>query len=419
MLPEDRMAHIKPFRGVRPRRDIARLVAAPPYDVLSSEEAREIAAGNPYSFLHVGKPEIDLPPGTNPYADEVYAKAKENFDRFLREGTLARDPAEYFYVYKQIWGDHVQVGLVAGASCQDYLDDVIKKHELTRPDKENDRMRHIEALGAQTGPVFLTYRRREAIDGLVASATDASPEYDFTTDDGVRHVFYVVRNPRFVSRLQEAFAEVDHLYVADGHHRSAAATRIKVDRDRANPRPSGREEYDFFLSVIFPHNQMKILPYNRVVRDLNGLTPEAFLAKVDEKFVRRATERKTPARTREFCLCIDGRWHLLEPRPETHIPDDPVGALDVSILQTNLLAPVLGITDPRTDKRIDFVGGIRGADELEKKVRSGQYRAAFSLFPTTIDQLFQVADSGRVMPPKSTWFEPKLKDGLAVHMIDE
>jgi uncharacterized protein (DUF1015 family) len=413
------MAHIEPFRAVRPRRDVARLVAAPPYDVLSSEEAREMAAGNPYSFLHVGKPEIDLPPGTNPYADEVYAKGKENFDRFLREGTLARDTAEYFYVYKQVWGDHVQVGLVAGASCQDYLDDIIKKHELTRPDKENDRMRHIEALGAQTGPVFLTYRRREAIDGLVASATDASPEYDFTTDDGVRHVFYVVRNAGLVSRLREAFAGVDHLYVADGHHRSAAATRIKVNRDRATPRPSGREEYNFFLSVIFPHNQMKILPYNRVVRDLNGLTPETFLAKVEERFVRRATERKTPARSREFCLYVDGRWHLLEPRPKTYDPDDPIGALDVSILQANLLAPVLGITDPRTDKRIDFVGGIRGADELEKKVRSGQYRAAFSLFPTTIDQLFTVADSGRIMPPKSTWFEPKLKDGLAVHMIDE
>jgi uncharacterized protein (DUF1015 family) len=413
------MAHIEPFRGVRPRRDLARLVAAPPYDVLSSEEAREMAAGNPYSFLHVGKPEIDLPPGTNPYADEVYAKGRENFERLIREGTLAADPAEYFYIYKQIWGDHVQVGLVAAASCQDYLDDVIKKHELTRPDKENDRMRHIEALGAQTGPVFLTYRRREAIDGLVASGSDRSPEYDFTTDDGVRHVFYVVDDPGLISRLKEAFAAIGHLYVADGHHRSAAATRIKVERDRANPGASGREEYNFFLSVIFPHNQMKILPYNRVVRDLNGLTPEAFLAAVDKRFIRRPGDRKTPAKSREFCLFVDGRWHVLEPRPGTYDPEDPIGALDVSILQANLLAPVLGITDPRTDKRIDFVGGIKGPDGLEKKVRSGPYQAAFSLFPTTIDQLFAVADSGRIMPPKSTWFEPKLKDGLAVHMIDE
>jgi uncharacterized protein (DUF1015 family) len=413
------MAHIEPFRGVRPRRDLARLVAAPPYDVLSSEEAREMAAGNPYSFLHIGKPEIDLPPGTNPYADEVYAKGRENFDRLIREGTLARDPAEYFYIYKQLWGDHVQIGLVAVSSCQDYLDDIIKKHELTRPDKENDRMRHIEALGAQTGPVFLTYRRREAIDGLVASGSDRSPEYDFMTDDGVRHIFHIVDNPGLISRLKEAFAAIDHLYVADGHHRSAAATRIKVERDRANPGASGREEYNFFLSVIFPHNQMKILPYNRVVRDLNGLTPEAFLAGVDERFIRRPGDRKTPAKSREFCLYVDGRWHVLEPRPGTYDPDDPIGALDVSILQANLLAPVLGITDPRTDKRIDFVGGIKGPDGLENKVRSGPYQAAFSLFPTTIDQLFAVADSGRIMPPKSTWFEPKLKDGLAVHMIDE
>jgi uncharacterized protein (DUF1015 family) len=416
---EDDMARIEPFRGVRPRTDIARLVAAPPYDVLSSEEAREMAAGNPYSFLHVGKPEIDLPPGTDPYADEVYAKGKENFDRFLREGTIVQDRGERFYIYKQVWGDHVQVGLVAAASCQDYLDNVIKKHELTRPDKENDRMRHIEALGAQTGPVFLTYRCKALVDGLIAAGMDQAPEYDFSTDDGVRHIFFAVTEPGLIARIQEAFAGVDSLYVADGHHRSAAATRIKVKRDKAKPRPSGDEEYSFFLSVIFPHNQMKILPYNRVVRDLNGLAPEAFLSKVDERFVRRPTDSKVPARSREFCLFVAGRWYLLEPRPGSYDPEDPIGSLDVSILQENLLAPVLDIVDPRIDKRIDFVGGIRGADELERKVRRGEYQAAFSLFPTTIGQLLAVADSGKIMPPKSTWFEPKLKDGLAVHMIDE
>ncbi len=413
------MARIEPFRAVRPRPDIARLVAAPPYDVLTTEEAREMASGNPYSFLHVGKPEIDLPPGTNPYADEVYAKGKENFDRFLREGTIAPDPRKEFYIYKQIWGDHVQVGLVAVASCRDYLDDVIKKHELTRPDKENDRMRHIEALGAQTGPVFLTYRRQALIDGLVGAGMDRAPEYDFATDDGIRHIIFAVPEPGLIARIREAFAGVNPLYVADGHHRSAAATRIKVRRDAATPHPSGNEEYSFFLSVIFPHNQMKILPYNRVVRDLNGLAPKDFLARVDERFSRRAADRKTPGRPREFCLFVDGQWHLLEPRPGTYDAGDPVRSLDVSILQENLLAPVLGIADPRTDKRIDFVGGIRGPDELEEKVRSGAYQAAFSLFPTTIDQLFTVADSGKIMPPKSTWFEPKLKDGLAVHMIDE
>jgi uncharacterized protein (DUF1015 family) len=413
------MAHIEPFRGVRPRRDIAHLVAAPPYDVLTSEEAREMAVGNPHSFLHVGKPEIDLPPGKNIYSDEVYAKGKENFERFLREGIITQDPDENFYIYKQIWGDHVQVGLVAAASCQDYLDNIIKKHELTRPDKENDRMRHIETLGAQTGPVFLTYRRKETIDALIAAGLEKGPEYDFTTGDGVRHIFFVVDKPGLIGDIQAAFAGLDYLYVADGHHRSAAATRIKVKRDQENPHSTGREEYNFFLAVIFPHNQVKILPYNRVVHDLNDLSVESFLARVDEKFSRHPSDRKTPSKPREFCLYLDGQWHVLEPRPGTFDPADPIGSLDVSILQKSLLAPVLGITDPRTDKRIDFVGGIRGPAELEKKVRSGQFRVAFSMFPTTVGQLFSVADSGLIMPPKSTWFEPKLKDGLVVHMIDE
>ncbi|HPW17226.1 MAG TPA: DUF1015 family protein [Candidatus Aminicenantes bacterium] len=412
------MVHIEPFRGVRPRKDIAALVAAPPYDVLSSEEARELAAGNPYSFLHVGKPEIDLPPGTGLYADEVYAKGKENFERFLREGAIAPDPSRNFYVYKQVWGDHVQVGLVAGASCQDYLDDVIKKHELTRIDKENDRMRHIETLGAQTGPVFLTYRRTDAIDALVAEAMGRAPENDFETYDGVRHIFFVVDDPGLVGRIRDAFAGLPRLYVADGHHRSAAATRIKVKRDRERPGRTGREEDNFFLAVIFPDSQMKILPYNRVVRDLGGLDAEAFLGRVAERFAVRPDGPKVPARSRDFAMFLDGRWYALEARPGTFDPADPIGSLDVSILQTNLLAPVLGVADPRTDTRIDFVGGIRGTDGLEKKVREGGFRAAFSLFPTTIEQLFAVADAGRIMPPKSTWFEPKLKDGLAVHMID-
>jgi uncharacterized protein (DUF1015 family) len=413
------MAHIEPFRGVRPRRDIAGLVAAPPYDVLTSDEARDMAAGNPYSFLHVGKPEIDLPPGADLYSDAVYAKGKENFLRFLAEGTIAPDRTRNFYVYKQIWGDHVQVGLVAAASSQDYLDNVIKKHELTRIDKENDRMRHIETLGAQTGPVFLTYRRKETIDALVSEGMKKDPEYDITTPDGVRHIFFVVDEADLVLRIREAFAALDYLYVADGHHRSAAATRIKVKRDRERPGRTGREEDNFFLAVIFPHNQMKILPYNRVVRDLDGLDPEAFLARVGEKFLVRPSERKTPERSREFAMFLDGRWHVLEARPGTFDPADPIRSLDVSILQENLLAPVLGIADPRTDKRIDFVGGIRGTAGLESKVLAGGFRVAFSMFPTTIDQLFAVADGGKVMPPKSTWFEPKLKDGLIVHMIDE
>jgi uncharacterized protein (DUF1015 family) len=413
------MAHIKPFRGVRPRPDIVHLVAAPPYDVLSSEEAREMAAGNPYSFLHVGKPEIDLPPETNIYSAQVYAKGKENFERFFRDGVLAQDLREDFYIYRQVWGDHTQVGLVAAASCQDYLDNVIKKHELTRPDKENDRLRHIETLGAQTGPVFLTYRKREAIDGLMAAGMRTSPVYDFAASDGVRHVFFVVDDPGLVADIQAAFAGVDYLYVADGHHRSAAATRIKLKRDQENPNATGYEEYSFFLAVLFPHDQVKILPYNRVVRDLNGLGAEAFLIRVGQKFLTRPSDVKAPVKPGEFCLFLDERWLVLEPRPGTFDPADPIASLDVSILQNNLLAPILGINDPRTDKRIDFVGGIRGTADLENKVRSGRFKAAFSLFPTTIGQLFAVADKGLIMPPKSTWFEPKLRDGLAVHMIDE
>ena len=413
------MAHIEPFRGVRPSRDMAHLVAAPPYDVLTSEEARDMVAGNPYSFLHIGKPEIDLPPGTDLYSDAIYAKGKETFLRFLREGTIAPDRTRNLYIYKQVWGEHVQIGLVAVASCQDYLNDVIKKHELTRIDKENDRMRHIEILGAQTGPVFLTYRRKETIDALIAEGMKKAPEYDITTPDGVRQVFFIVDEMDLVGKIQEAFAALDNLYIADGHHRSAAATRIKVKRDGERPGRTGDEEDNFFLAVIFPHNQMKILPYNRVVRDLNGLDSSTFLARVGDKFLVRPSGRKAPEQSRRFAMFLDGRWHDLKPRPGTFDPADPILSLDVSILQENILAPVLGITDPRRDKRIDFVGGIRGTAELEKKVLAGGFRVAFSLFPTTIDQLFEVADGGKTMPPKSTWFEPKLKDGFVVHLIDE
>jgi len=411
------MPYIKPFRGVRPRRDIVHLVAAPPYDVLSSDEAREMAKDNPYSFLHVGKPEINLPPGTDLYSDAVYAKGKENYERFLQEGVIAPDPRECFYIYKQVWGDHVQTGLVAAASCRDYLDDLIKKHELTRPDKENDRMRHIETLNAQTGPVFLTYRASEAIDAIVAGVLKGTPEYDFATNDGVRHIFHVVCDPDLIARIQKEFANLDCLYVADGHHRSAAATRIKVKREKADPDHTGEEAYNFFLTVIFPHKQMKILSYNRVVRDLNGLDGQTFLNRVAERFEITAAGRKTPNRPKEICMYLDGSWHVLEAKTGTFDDADPIASLDVSILQRNLLEPVLGVVDPRTDKRIDFVGGIRGTDELERKVDGGGFAVAFSLFPTTIEQLFDVADSGKTMPPKSTWFEPKLKDGLAVHAI--
>ncbi|MBN2400102.1 MAG: DUF1015 domain-containing protein [Candidatus Aminicenantes bacterium] len=412
------MARIEPFRGLRPRKDLAEKIAAPPYDVLSSEEARELVKDNSFSFLHIGKPEIDLPPGTDLYADEVYAKGKENFDRFIRNGILCQDDQKCFYIYKQVWGEHVQIGLVAGASCQDYQDDVIKKHELTREDKERDRQRHIETLNAQTGPVFLTYKQKASIDHLIEQGMARGPENDFSTYDGVRHIFYVVEEKKLVATIQEEFRKLDVLYVADGHHRSAAATQIKIKSQQGNAGHSGDEEYNFFLAVIFPHNQMKILPYNRVVRDLNGMDHADFMARVSERFTCEPTLEKVPAGAQEFCMYVTGQWYRLRAKPGTFDRADAIASLDVSILQDNLLAPVLGIRDPRTDKRIDFVGGIRGTGELERKVDSGGFAVAFSFRATTIEQLFAVADAGKIMPPKSTWFEPKLKDGLVSHLLD-
>ncbi len=413
------MAHIEPFRGIRPKIELAAKVAAPPYDVLDSEEARVMAQGNPYSFLHVGKPEIDLPAGTSLYSPEVYAKGLQNFTALREQGVLFQDPQECFYVYKQTWRGHTQIGLVAAASSQDYLDDVIKKHELTREDKENDRMRHIETLQAQTGPVFLTYRRRDSVDHLVEEVLAGTPTYDFPTDDGVHHTFFVVDNPAKIAAIQKEFAAIERLYVADGHHRSAAATRIKVKRQQANPNHTGSEEYNFFLAVIFPDSQMKILPYNRLVKDLHGQSVEQFWSRLAEKFTVTGKGQKEPRKAHEFCLYMNKTWTTLEARPESFDENDPIASLDASILQNHLLAPILGVENPRTDKRIDFVGGIRGTAGLETRVDSGECVLAISMYPTTMDQLFSVADAGKIMPPKSTWFEPKLKDGLVVHMIDE
>jgi uncharacterized protein (DUF1015 family) len=413
------MARIEPFRGIRPAEDRGSQVASPPYDVLNSEEAKELTKDNPYSFLRITKPEVDLPDGVDLYSDEVYAKAKENFDAFQEAKTLIRDGEKNFYVYKQVWKDHVQVGLVAGASCQDYQDDVIKKHEYTRPDKENDRMRHIDTLNANTGPVFLTFKQKDNIDELFKRAMEVPPVYDFVSRSSVRHTLYVVSDRDLVNEIRNAFAEIDFLYVADGHHRSAAATNIKIEREKANPNHTGDEEYNFFLSVIFPDNQMKILSYNRVVKDLNGLDNTEFLEKVAESFDCEETTLKEPQNNHEFCLYLEGKWYLLKAKAGSFDADDPVACLDVSILQKNLLDSVLGIKDPRKDKRIDFIGGIRGAGELEKRVDNGGFKVAISMYPTNISQLFAVADSGEVMPPKSTWFEPKLESGLVVHMLED
>lgn len=414
------MARIEPFKGVRPAKDKVEKVSSPPYDVLSSKEAKELTKDNPFSFLRVIKPEVDLPDGIDLYSDEVYAKARENFDNFRKEGTLIQDETKNYYIYKQIWKGHEQIGLVAGASCQDYLDDIIKKHEFTRPVKENDRMRHIKTLNANTGPVFLTFKQRDEVDALFAKAMEKEPEYDYETrGTGVRHIFYVVDDRELVEEIKAAFAGIDVLYVADGHHRSAAGTRVKVEREKENPNHTGNEEYNFFLAVIFPHNQMKILPYNRVIKDLNGMCKAEFFGKIAETFDYDDAEAKEPQTNKEFCLYIEGKWYKLTVKEGSYPANDPVKSLDVAILQDNILDPVLGIKDPRKDDRINFIGGIRGTAELEKLVDSGEYRIAISMYPTTIEELFAVADSGQVMPPKSTWFEPKLESGLVVHLHED
>jgi uncharacterized protein (DUF1015 family) len=412
------MARVEPFKGVRPRKDIAADVASPPYDVLNSKEAKALTESNNLSFLRITKPEVDLADGIDLYSDDVYEKARGNFDLFLKEKILVRDETKNFYIYKQTWKDHVQVGLVAGASCQDYQDNVIKKHEFTRPEKEQDRMRHIETLNANTGPVFLTYKQRDEIDALFERAMTKEPEYDFTKND-VRHLFYVVGDRELVTAIKAEFAKIDCLYVADGHHRSAAATNVKIKREEQNKNHTGDEEYNFFLSVIFPHNQMKILPYNRVVKDLHDMCKAEFFHKLSEKFTYEEAESKEPRQHHEFCLYIDSKWYLLKARERAFNKDDAVESLDVSILQNNILDLVLGIKNPRNDERVDFVGGIRGTNELERLVDKGEYKIAFSMYPTTIEQLFKVADSGQVMPPKSTWFEPKLESGLVVHLLEE
>jgi len=412
------MARIEPFKGLRPRKDTAHLVASPPYDVLNSTEARQLASDNEMSFLHVIKPEIDLPDNTDPYSDAVYQKAKTNLDHFIKENILIQDTQKCFYIYKQIWGDHFQVGLVAGASIQDYQEDRIKKHELTREVKENDRMRHIESLNANTGPVFLTFKENREIMKLFDQAMTDQPEYDFNSTDGIRHLFYLVDNSRLIQKLQSAFSALDLLYVADGHHRSAAATRVKQNREAQNPQHNGDEEYNFFLSVIFPHNQMKILAYNRAVKSLGDQCKAEFFHRLSENFSYDESDIKVPQSPGKFCLYIDGKWYCLTARENSFNASDPVASLDVSILQKNLLEPVLGIIDPRTDDRVRFIGGIRGTSELEKRVDSGEFKVAFSLYPTGIEQLFNVADAGQVMPPKSTWFEPKLRSGLVCHLLD-
>ena len=403
------MATVKPFAALRPKPELASRICELPYDVMSSDEARELARDNPLSFLHVSKPEIDLPAGTDLYDPSVYAKGRENFQRLINEGALRRDTRPCFYLYRQVMGTHRQLGLVATASCQEYLDGIVKKHELTRVDKEDDRVRHIDTLDAQTGPVFLTYRAVPELDGLLAKATEAKPDVDFTAPDSVQHTAWAIVDSLTIQRIEALFGRIPFLYIADGHHRSAAAARVYEAR-------RGSGESDRFLAVLFPHTQMQILPYNRLLRATKK-APDQILEQLDAVFIGSEPGQARPARRHEVGFYMAGRWRTLHFRPHFAATKDPIEKLDVTLLQKFVLAPIFGIDDPRTSKQIQFVGGIRGTAELERLVNSGEYTCAFSLFPTSIEDLMTIADAGGIMPPKSTWFEPKLRDAMFCHLL--
>jgi uncharacterized protein (DUF1015 family) len=409
------MAVIRPFNALRPAAECAPRVAAVPYDVVNTEEARALASGNPFSFLHVSRPEIDLPDGTPIYSDEVYAKAVANFDTLKKMCPLEPDGEANLYLYRLIMGNHEQIGVVACCSVDEYDSDVIRKHERTRREKEDDRTRHIMVLRAQTGPVLLTYRAQPNIDSLVnATLQQNEPLYDFVANDDIRHTIWRIAN---AGAFVEAFARVPNLYIADGHHRAASASRTRAQLKEHGFSFIGTEEYNFFQCVIFPDKQLQILPYNRIVRDLNGMSPADFLASVREAFTVSDNVTPSPKERGQWSMYLDGRWYGLALPEGASRPEGVVESLDVSILQERVLDPILGIKDVRTDKRIDFVGGIRGTEELEKLVAEGKAAVAFSLYPTTIDDLLRVSDAGQIMPPKSTWFEPKLRDGLLIHEI--
>ena len=418
------MITIKSFKGFRPPKEVARKLASYPYDVIDSDEAREIADGNSCSFLHVVKPEIDLPGETDVYDQVVYQTGADNLKSFMEQDWLVQDQGPRLYVYQQKMGDHLQTGLVCCCSVDDYWEDRIKKHEHTRAKKEEDRVKHVDVCNANTGPVFLTYRSDHKINKLIDWALESAPEYDFKASDGIRHIFTVVENPEIITELKKSFERIDCLYVADGHHRAKSAARVGKMRRENNPDHTGEEEYNFFLTVLFPHDQLMIMDYNRVVTDLNGLDKKEFSEKIKENFTLYYYDpdplvpNYKPTRKGTFGMYIDEHWYMIEAKPDSYDAEDPVGSLDVSILQNNLLEPVLAISNPREDNRINFIGGFRGMKELKKLVDNGKYRVAFSMFPTSITDLMNVADSGEVMPPKSTWFEPKLRSGMVVRLLD-
>lgn len=414
------MAKVKPFRGVRPPRELVEEVVSRPYDVLNSEEARKEAEGNEKSLYHIIKPEIDFEPGTDEHDPKVYEKAVENFQMFQEKGWLVQDDKEKYYIYAQTMDGRTQYGFVVGAWVNDYMEGRIKKHELTRRDKEEDRMKHVRVNNANIEPVFFAFPDNEALEQIIRDVTAGEPEYNFVASDGFRHSLWQIEDDALIAKVTEEFAKIPNLYIADGHHRSAAAALVGAEKAKNNPNHKGDEEYNYFLAVAFPASHLRIIDYNRVVKDLNGLTEEEFLEKLRENFnvEEKGTEIYTPAALHNFSLYLGGKWYSLTAKEGTYDDNDPIGVLDVTVSSNLILRDILGITDLRSDKRIDFVGGIRGLGELKRRVDNGEMKMALALYPVTMDQLINIADSGNIMPPKTTWFEPKLRSGLVIHKLD-
>ena len=414
------MAKVKPFKGVRPPKEMVEEVVSRPYDVLNSEEARKEAEGNPKSLYRIIKPEIEFEPGTDEHDPKVYDKAVENFRRFQEEGWLVPDEEDKYYIYAQTMDGRTQYGFVVAAWVDDYMEGRIKKHELTRRDKEEDRMKHVRVNNANIEPVFFAFPDNEALEEIIRKVTAEKPEYDFVAPDGFGHTLWVIHDKDIIDTITEEFEKIPHLYIADGHHRSAAAALVGAEKAKNNPDHKGDEEYNYFLAVAFPASHLKIIDYNRVVRDLNGLTPEEFLDKVRVNFdvEEKGKEPYRPNALHNFALYLDGKWYSLTAKEGTYDDKDPIGVLDVTVSSDLILRDILGITDLRSDKRIDFVGGIRGLEELQRRVDSGEMKMALALYPVTMDQLMNIADTGNIMPPKTTWFEPKLRSGLVIHKLD-
>ncbi len=415
------MAIVKPFRGVRPPKEYVAQVASKPYDVLNSEEARTEAAGNEKSLYHIIKPEIDFEPGTDEHDPKVYEKAVENFRKFQENGWLVQDSKPCYYIYAQTMDGRTQYGFVVAASVDDYMNGRIKKHELTRRDKEEDRMKHVRNNRANVEPVFFTFPDNDSLEQILKQETAKEPTYDFVADDGFGHTFWVIDSDETIAKISSLFADIPNMYIADGHHRSAAAALVGAEMAKNNPNHTGSEEYNYFLAVCFPASHLKVMDYNRVVKDLNGLTTDEFLRRLEDNFVveLKGSEIFKPGRLHEFSLYIDGKWYSLTAKPGTYNDADPIGVLDVTISSDLILRDILGITDLRSDKRIDFVGGLRGLGELKRRVDSSEMRMALALYPVTMQQIIDIADSGNIMPPKTTWFEPKLRSGIIIHKLDD